>query len=64
MKALEKECETLRKQVEEFSLKEQLYNQQLTKTRTRHQVEISEITGCLIEQYEATAVHSGNERST
>jgi lamin B len=52
-KDLEKECEKLRKQVKELSFKEQVYNQGLTETRTRCQVEISEIDGRLTEQYEA-----------
>lgn len=38
---------------EELSFKDQIYQQQLTETRTRRQVEISEIDGRLSEQYEA-----------
>ncbi|GLV38448.1 Lamin [Carabus blaptoides fortunei] len=37
---------------EELSFKDQVYQQQLTETRTRRQVEISEIDGRLSEQYE------------
>lgn len=38
---------------EELSFKDTVYQQQLTETRTRRQVEISEIDGRLSEQYEA-----------
>lgn len=38
---------------EELSFKDSVYQQQLTETRTRRQVEISEIDGRLSEQYEA-----------
>ncbi|CAH1987159.1 unnamed protein product [Acanthoscelides obtectus] len=38
---------------EELSFKDQIYQQQLTETRTRRQVEISEIDGRLAEKYEA-----------
>ncbi|XP_050315578.1 lamin Dm0-like isoform X2 [Anthonomus grandis grandis] len=38
---------------EELSFKDQVYQQQLTETRTRRQIEISEIDGQLAEQYEA-----------
>ncbi|XP_066153692.1 lamin Dm0-like [Euwallacea fornicatus] len=38
---------------EELSFKDQIYQQQLTETRTRRQIEISEIDGQLAEQYEA-----------
>lgn len=38
---------------EELSFKDTIYQQQLTETRTRRQVEISEIDGRLSEQYEA-----------
>ncbi|XP_056639652.1 lamin Dm0-like [Diorhabda sublineata] len=38
---------------EELSFKDQVYQQQLTETRTRRQVEISEIDGRLAEKYEA-----------
>ncbi|KAK9746713.1 Lamin Tail Domain [Popillia japonica] len=37
---------------EELSFKDQVYQQQLSETRTRRQVEISEIDGRLAEQYE------------
>ncbi|XP_066998501.1 lamin-C isoform X2 [Anabrus simplex] len=47
---LENNLQSLR---EELSFKEQMYNQQLTETRTRRQIEISEIDGRLTEQYEA-----------
>ncbi|KAJ4447794.1 hypothetical protein ANN_09802, partial [Periplaneta americana] len=47
---LENNVQSLR---EELSFKEQVYNQELTETRTRRQVEISEIDGRLTEQYEA-----------
>ncbi|XP_018329104.1 lamin Dm0-like [Agrilus planipennis] len=38
---------------EELSFKDQIYQQQLTETRTKRQIEISEIDGRLAEQYEA-----------
>lgn len=38
---------------EELSFKDQVYQQQLTETRTRRQIEISEIDGQLAEKYEA-----------
>ncbi|KAJ8980393.1 hypothetical protein NQ317_009387 [Molorchus minor] len=38
---------------EELSFKDQVYQQQLTETRTRRQVEISELDGRLAEKYEA-----------
>lgn len=38
---------------EELSFKDQVFEQQLTETRSRRQVEISEIDGRLTEQYEA-----------
>ncbi|XP_017786251.1 PREDICTED: lamin Dm0-like [Nicrophorus vespilloides] len=38
---------------EELSFKDQIFQQQLTETRTRRQVEITEIDGRLAEQYEA-----------
>lgn len=38
---------------EELSFKDQVFQQQLTETRSRRQVEISEIDGRLAEQYEA-----------
>ncbi|CAG9833262.1 unnamed protein product [Diabrotica balteata] len=38
---------------EELSFKDQIHQQQLTETRTRRQVEISEIDGRLAEKYEA-----------
>ncbi|CAG9770044.1 unnamed protein product [Ceutorhynchus assimilis] len=38
---------------EELSFKDQVFQQQLTETRTRRQVEITEIDGQLAEQYEA-----------
>ncbi|KAK7862761.1 hypothetical protein R5R35_010381 [Gryllus longicercus] len=47
---LENSLQSLR---EELSFKEQLFNQELTETRTKRQIEISEIDGRLTEQYEA-----------
>jgi lamin B len=47
---------------EELSFKERVYNQELTETRTRHQVEISEADGCLKEQYEAKLQQSLQEQ--
>lgn len=38
---------------EELSFKDQIYQQQLTETRTKRQIEITEIDGRLAEQYEA-----------
>ncbi|PSN52874.1 Lamin-C [Blattella germanica] len=46
---------------EELSFKEQVYNQELVETRTRRQVEISEIDGRLTEQYEAKLQQSLQE---
>ncbi|KAG8235807.1 hypothetical protein J437_LFUL014746 [Ladona fulva] len=47
---LENSVQTLK---EELNFKEQIHQQQLTETRTRRQVEISEIDGRLTQQYEA-----------
>lgn len=47
---------------EEMSCKEQVYNQELTKTLARHQVEISEIYRRLAEQYEAKLKQSLQEK--
>ena len=55
---LENNVQSLR---EELSFKEQVYNQELTETRTRRQVEISEIDGRLTEQYEAKLQQSLQE---
>jgi lamin B len=55
---LENNLQSLR---EELSFKEQVYNQELTETRTRRQVEISEIDGRLTEQYEAKLQQSLQE---
>ena len=55
---LENNLQSLR---EELSFKEQVYNQELTETRTRRQVEISEIDGRLTEQYEAKLQQSLHE---
>ncbi|KAF5291757.1 hypothetical protein FQA39_LY14245 [Lamprigera yunnana] len=38
---------------EELAFKDQIYHQQLTETRTKRQIEITEIDGRLAEQYEA-----------
>lgn len=46
---LENNVQTLK---EELNFKEQIHQQQLTETRTRRQVEISEIDGRLTQQYE------------
>lgn len=55
---LENNVQSLR---EELQFKEQVYNQELTETRTRRQVEISEIDGRLTEQYEAKLQQSLQE---
>ncbi|KDR19813.1 lamin Dm0-like [Zootermopsis nevadensis] len=55
---LENNVQSLR---EELQFKEQVYNQELTETRTRRQVEISEIDGRLTEQYEAKMQQSLHE---
>ncbi|XP_046398629.1 lamin Dm0-like [Ischnura elegans] len=47
---LENNVQTLK---EELNFKEQIHQQQLTETRTRRQVEISEIDGRLTQEYEA-----------
>jgi lamin B len=67
--ALEEECDKLRKQVEElqsrqeeFSLREQVYKEQLIKTRTQHQVEITETSGRLTQEYEAKLQQSLQEQ--
>ena len=46
---------------EDISFKDQVYQQELTETRTRRQVEISEIDGRLAEQYEAKLQQSLQE---
>lgn len=43
---------------EELTFKDQVFQQELSETRTRRQVEISEIDGRLTEQYEAKLQHS------
>lgn len=47
---LENTVQSLR---EELTFKDQVHNQELTETKTRRQVDISEIDGILSEQYEA-----------
>ncbi|XP_050451452.1 lamin Dm0-like isoform X2 [Cataglyphis hispanica] len=46
---------------EDISFKDQVYQQELSETRTRRQVEISEIDGRLAEQYEAKLAQSLQE---
>ncbi|XP_022905339.1 lamin Dm0-like isoform X2 [Onthophagus taurus] len=46
---------------EELSFKDQVFQQQLTETRSRRQVEISEIDGRLAEQYEAKLQQALND---
>lgn len=46
---------------EDISFRDQVYQQELTETRTRRQVEISEIDGRLAEQYEAKLQQSLQE---
>lgn len=76
---LRKQCEDLRKHLEEETLarvdlennlqsareeltfKDQIHRQELTETRTRRQVDISEIDGRLSEQYEAKLQQSLQE---
>ncbi|XP_020289513.1 lamin-C-like isoform X2 [Pseudomyrmex gracilis] len=55
---LENNIQTLK---EDISFKDQVYQQELTETRTRRQVEISEIDGRLAEQYEAKLQQSLQE---
>ncbi|KAB0791226.1 hypothetical protein PPYR_03026 [Photinus pyralis] len=43
---------------EELAFKDQVYQQQLTETRTKRQIEITEIDGRLAEQYEAKLQHA------
>lgn len=43
---------------EELAFKDQVYQQQLTETRTKRQIEITEIDGRLSEQYEAKLQHA------
>jgi lamin B len=86
LKELEKECERLRKLMnearknleeetlarvdlennvqslrEELTFKDQVHHQELTETRTRRQVEISEIDGRLTEEYQAKLQESLQE---
>ncbi|XP_012134593.1 lamin Dm0 isoform X2 [Megachile rotundata] len=46
---------------EDISFKDQIYQQELTETRTKRQIEISEIDGRLAEQYEAKMQQSLQE---
>ncbi|XP_031827557.1 lamin-C isoform X1 [Nomia melanderi] len=46
---------------EDISFKDQIYQQELTETRTKRQIEISEIDGRLAEQYEAKLQNSLQE---
>ncbi|XP_076642734.1 lamin-C isoform X1 [Halictus rubicundus] len=46
---------------EDISFKDQIYQQELTETRTKRQIEISEIDGRLAEQYEAKFQNSLQE---
>ncbi|XP_015125849.1 lamin-C isoform X2 [Diachasma alloeum] len=55
---LENNIQSLR---EDISFKDQVFQQELTETRTRRQVEISEIDGRLAEQYEAKLQQSLQE---
>lgn len=55
---LENHIQSLR---EDLSFKDQVYQQELTETRSRRQVEISEIDGRLAEQYEAKLQQSLQE---
>lgn len=55
---LENTVQSLR---EELTFKDQVHSQELTETRTRRQVEISEIDGRLAEQYEAKLQQSLQE---
>jgi lamin B len=55
---LENNIQSLR---EELTFKDQLHSQELTETRSRRQVEISEIDGRLSEQYEAKLQQSLQE---
>jgi lamin B len=57
-KNLENNLQSLR---EKLSFKEQVYNQELNKSHTRHQVEISEINERHTEQYEAKLQQSLQE---
>lgn len=52
---------TLQSLREELSFKDQVHSQELTETRTRRQVDISEIDGRLSEQYEAKLQQSLQE---
>lgn len=55
---LENNIQSLR---EELTFKDQVYEQELTETRTRRQIEISEIDGQLSQQYEAKLQQSLQE---